>query len=161
MAYKYKYSPEKQARDGQRIAARRAEWFARFGGVCCKCGSDENLQVDHVDPSKKISHRVFSWCDEKREAELGKCQPLCQQCHINKTRAWYLENLPHGNSGAYNKHGCRCEVCMDYMRECSKRKRDKRRKNKYIPRKRRPAESPIDFVAECKVFRADRFSPCA
>jgi hypothetical protein len=43
------------------------------------------LELDHVDPALKVSHRVWSWARERREAELAKCQVLCHDCHVAKT----------------------------------------------------------------------------
>lgn len=69
---------------------RRAEWFA--GKSCAECGSTEDLELDHVDPARKVSHRVWSWAKERREAELAKCRALCGICHAKKTGT----EQPHG-----------------------------------------------------------------
>lgn len=63
---------------------RREKWLQE-NGPCRHCGSWERLEVDHVDPSQKITNRVWSWAKEKREAELRKCQILCHACHLRKT----------------------------------------------------------------------------
>ena len=77
-------------------AARRAAWFA--GKSCAHCGSIENLELDHIDPATKISCNVWGWAQERREAELAKCQPLCHSCHLAKTKA--NGESPHGvNNG--------------------------------------------------------------
>ena len=75
MPYK---DPEKQ-REYQRqwMADRRAEWFS--GKSCVDCGSTEALELDHVDPSIKIDHKVWSWSLERREAELAKCEARCHR----------------------------------------------------------------------------------
>lgn len=65
---------------------RRAEWVAD-NGPCVRCGSEDGLQVDHVDPRKKVSHKVWSWSQCRRETELAKCQVLCDACHHRKTGA--------------------------------------------------------------------------
>jgi 5-methylcytosine-specific restriction endonuclease McrA len=65
------------------IARRRAEWFA--GKVCALCGSRENLELDHIDPAQKVSHRIWSWSGERRNQELAKCRPLCRSCHKPKS----------------------------------------------------------------------------
>jgi 5-methylcytosine-specific restriction endonuclease McrA len=77
--------PEKQ-KEYQRewIARRREEWFDE-NGPCAQCGSDEALQIDHIDREKKVDHRVWSWSKERREAELAKCQVLCGECHGKKS----------------------------------------------------------------------------
>ncbi|QBZ72742.1 HNH endonuclease [Gordonia phage GodonK] len=83
MAYK---DPDKQ-RQYQREwrARRRDEWFA--DKVCVDCNTTENLQLDHVDPSLKIDHRIWSWSAARREAELAKCVVRCHDCHVVKTVA--------------------------------------------------------------------------
>jgi 5-methylcytosine-specific restriction endonuclease McrA len=66
---------------------RRDAWLQE-NGPCQneKCGSWEDLEVDHIDPRDKVDHRVWSWAKERREAELGKCRVLCKKCHKEKTR---------------------------------------------------------------------------
>jgi hypothetical protein len=63
---------------------RRDEWFAA-NGPCVDCGSGENLQLDHTDPKQKVSHRVWSWALDRREAELSKCVARCKACHLLKS----------------------------------------------------------------------------
>lgn len=55
-------------------------------GPCRKCGGSDRLQLDHINPRTKISHDVWLWGKERREAELAKCQVLCTPCHAKKTR---------------------------------------------------------------------------
>jgi 5-methylcytosine-specific restriction endonuclease McrA len=64
--------------------ARRRAWFA--GKVCAECGSGSDLQLDHIDPAAKVSHKVWSWSAERRARELDKCQALCRDCHKKRTR---------------------------------------------------------------------------
>ena len=64
--------------------ARREAWIRR-NGPCVVCGSIEQLQVDHINPMLKITHRVWSWSKLRMEAELKKCQVLCVACHRDKT----------------------------------------------------------------------------
>lgn len=96
-------------------ARKRAEWFA--GKVCVKCGSDQDLQMDHIVEEEKdghikaVSHNVFSWSKAKREAELAKCQVLCEPCHQEKTAAWYAARREHGTATMYRY--CKCQVCRD------------------------------------------------
>ena len=68
---------------------RRLEWLA-IHGPCAACGSWDRLEVDHVDPDKKVTHRVWSWCKDRREAELKKCQALCFTCHKKKSIAHFV-----------------------------------------------------------------------
>ena len=65
------------------MARRRAEYFC--GKRCAHCGATEGLQLDHIDPSTKVHHTVWSWRSSRREEELKKCQPLCATCHKRKT----------------------------------------------------------------------------
>jgi hypothetical protein len=103
------------------IKERRDRWFEE-NGPCCTCGSWINLELDHEDPSTKISHRVWSWSQERRDKELEKCRALCRICHRNKTSA-ELRTLfsvtdptrwKHGTNNTYNKHGCRCKLCRQW-----------------------------------------------
>ena len=96
-------------RDYQRkwIANRRAKFFK---DKVCKCGSTESLQIDHVDPKTKVSHRVWSWSKERFDEEIKKCQILCHECHKEKTRLWNLSRRKHGRT--WYSYGCRCEICF-------------------------------------------------
>lgn len=80
------YKDKDKQREYQRncLAARRLKWFTE-NGPCRHCGSNENLEVDHVNPNDKVSHRIWSWTESKRLEELKKCQVLCKNCHFEKT----------------------------------------------------------------------------
>jgi hypothetical protein len=82
----------KRGYDRQWVAARRAAWFS--DKCCVRCNSVEKLRLDHVDAKTKVrsgDHAIWSWSFERREAELAKCQVLCEPCHIIKT----AENKEH------------------------------------------------------------------
>lgn len=111
------YTGQKK-RDYQRkwIAARRATWLE--GKVCKECGRSDSLNVDHVDPTTKVDHRVWSWSLVRMTDELAKCQVLCAKCHCRKT-AEVDELRPitqHGAAGMYESHKCRCELCREWKR---------------------------------------------
>jgi len=89
-------------------AARRAAWLA--GKVCAHCGATENLEIDHIDPAAKVSHKIWSWAPERREAELAKCQVLCKRCHRLKTSA-ARPLVMHGTNTCYTNRRCRCDLC--------------------------------------------------
>ena len=58
------------------------------GGKCVKCGSNQDLDFDHIDPSTKsasISKLVASSNKVNVIKELSKCQLLCKSCHTLKT----------------------------------------------------------------------------
>ena len=60
-------------------------------GPCARCGANENLEVDHIDPLTKVSHNVWTWAEEKRLEELAKCQVLCHNCHVEKSSEYKLK----------------------------------------------------------------------
>lgn len=80
------------------VARRRASWFE--GKACVRCGAMERLELDHIDPRKKVSHSIWSWTIERRNAELAKCQVLCQPCHKDKMREGheYASGESNGNA---------------------------------------------------------------
>jgi len=69
------------------MAKRRNDWLA--GKSCLVCGSTNNLEVDHIDRTKKKYQISSLWGmninNPNRVAELAKCQVLCHKCHIDKT----------------------------------------------------------------------------
>ena len=66
------------------VKARRDAWLA-LNGPCIKCGSFIDLEVHHVDPTQKVTHRVWSWAVKRRDEELSKCRVLCCDCHKRET----------------------------------------------------------------------------
>lgn len=88
----------------------------------------DNLEVDHIDPDQKISHKVWSWAKPRRDAELAKCQVLCNKCHKNKTLETFrtITRCPQGHEytieNTYFKHGRR-RICRACGRDYVKRKR--------------------------------------
>lgn len=62
---------------------RRDEFFA--GKVCVRCGSMDSLELDHIEPALKESHKIWSWSAARRAAEIAKCQVLCHNCHVLKS----------------------------------------------------------------------------
>lgn len=79
----YKDPAQQQRYQREWIAQRRAEWFQ--GKSCVDCNATTDLQIDHVDPQVKVSHRIWSWSRSRREAELVKCVVRCSSCHLKKT----------------------------------------------------------------------------
>jgi hypothetical protein len=83
------------------------------GKSCVRCGSVDGLEIDHIDPSTKVSHRIWSWSKLRRNEELDKCQVLCHDCHQQKTVVDLMAMRPrfsHGTVARY-KNGCRCDLC--------------------------------------------------
>ena len=80
------------------IARQREEWFS-LNGQCVDCGSSESLQIDHVDNTQKVSHRIWSWSRKRREEELAKCVPRCYPCHQKKSAT----ECHRGESASWSK----------------------------------------------------------
>ncbi|APD17116.1 HNH endonuclease [Mycobacterium phage Lukilu] len=122
MPYK---DPEAQ-RQYQRewVARRRTEYFA--GKSCVECGATEDLRLDHIDPTQKVDHKIWSWSAARREAELTKCQVLCEPCHQEKT-ANDMGYHQHGTVGRYRnpKIKCRCKACTAANTQAQQRQRAK------------------------------------
>lgn len=107
------------------IRKRREAFFK--GKVCVNCGCSKKLELDHIDPAKKITHVIWSWSKERQAAEIAKCQILCHKCHVNKTKndmGWYLR---HGTLNGYVSYKCRCSECRRANRDRSRILRAKKR----------------------------------
>lgn len=107
------------------IAKRKREFFA--GKVCATpgCGSTKDLQLDHKDPDQKVSHKIWSWSDERRATELAKCQVLCKECHKKKTSIDRARHMTHGTEHYYRKYACRCPLCVKAASDARQRRRGK------------------------------------
>jgi len=107
------------------LKQRRLAWIQSHG-PCAVCGSSFRLQVDHIDPAKKVSHRIWSWSAVRREGELAKCQVLCLKHHREKTAAARAAKYKHGTDSMYN-HGCHCAYCTEAHRMTVARWRAKKK----------------------------------
>lgn len=117
IVYQVPYKDKEKRREHGRkwVARRRAEWLV--DKCCVRCGSKEELEVDHIEPGAKFEHRVWSWAKPRMLAELAKCQVLCRTCHDEKTRTdGSLKISTHGGPGMYENHGCRCDECRAWKR---------------------------------------------
>lgn len=90
---------------------RRMAWLSE-NGPCQNCGSWEDLEVDHINGSEKVSHRIWSWSQERRETELAKCQALCAICHQEKSAEECRQRTQneHGG-GVVGIRRCKCDLC--------------------------------------------------
>jgi len=122
------FSSVEQKREYQRnwCQKQRLEFFTDKS--CVMCGSSDNLELDHIDPDEKVSHRIWSFSLKRRDEELTKCQVLCNTCHKTKTKKFlselFTKPVQHGSRYAYKHHGCRCELCSNFYTTY--------RRNKYL-----------------------------
>jgi hypothetical protein len=113
------YADIEQQREYQRAwrDARRREFFV--DKACAHCGSVDELELHHVDPAIKVSHKIWTWSAERRAAEIAKCIVLCNSCHQAETfarlREQAEERFPCGTAPAYRR-GCRCSDCREANR---------------------------------------------
>ena len=118
------YKDKAAQREYQRrwVAERRAEFFA--GKSCAWCGSSDRLELHHANPNKKVHHAIWSWGENRRLNEIGKCIVLCRSCHerghAEARRVEAELRNPCGTFASY-KRGCRCDSCRaanaQYQRE--------------------------------------------
>lgn len=100
---------------------RIAQYKEYLGGRCAKCGATEDLEFDHKVPGSRkfviTTNFEASWVVMK--AELDKCQLLCREHHIEKSRECGEMKSPtsHGSSTMYRHHNCRCEICRMGQRD--------------------------------------------
>lgn len=111
-----KYSKYQKIYQLKRYHARRQEAIENLGGKCVACGTTENLELDHIDPSTKSFPISKLWSISKAKflEELAKCQLLCNSCHIIKSKQDNKKPITHGKYWATYKHKCICEECMSY-----------------------------------------------
>lgn len=90
---------------------RRQEIIDYLGGKCVICGSQENLQFDHIDPSQKLFDIKSKLSLRTSKEEIDKCQLLCRPCHLDKTGE---ENtgFTHGTIYGWMKKKCGCDSCQ-------------------------------------------------
>lgn len=72
----------------ERHKTRRALVVQSLGGCCKNCGSEKDLELDHVDPTSKYKTiaKLSSASEKIYSVEVLKCQLLCRPCHLVKTR---------------------------------------------------------------------------
>lgn len=117
----------------RRYHRRRDAAIEALGGRCVECGSREDLELDHVDPSTKsfeIGKILSTGSEAKVEAELAKCVLRCSSCHRTKT-AMELDWDRHGTYSSYRRRGCRCDACVEAFRV-----RSREHKAKHFARKK-------------------------
>jgi len=132
MPYKDREAKRRHAREW--VRTRRAAWFA--DKRCAHCGSTERLELDHIDPTQKVSHRIWTWSRSRLAAETVKCQVLCENCHKVKTYGVPAASRPHGTLGRYKEGRCRCVACRKANADYEALHRDYR----ILPTLRQPSQ---------------------
>jgi hypothetical protein len=107
---------------------RRQQLLVLAGNECRVCKSTDNLEFNHIDRSSKLITLSGKGLDGRWETileELDKCELLCNNCHLDKTREQYRnkeirpwndkKHLPylHGTARCYSEKACRCEECRN------------------------------------------------
>ena len=106
----YKDKERKREYQRNRVANERKKFFS--SKRCQHCNSKKRLELDHINPTNKTSHSIWSWSLKRRNKELIKRQVLCHACHRSKTTLDQYKTLKHGTTRTlYEKYGCRCEKC--------------------------------------------------
>lgn len=110
----------------KRYHRNRLSAIDQLGGKCEVCGTTENLEIDHIDRSKKEFDlaALFTQGKDRIQRELSKCQVLCQADHKRKTSREM--SVSHGE-GLTGKKNCSCIPCKarkaEYMRNYRKKLR--------------------------------------
>ena len=124
----------------KRRAARREALIWLAGSRCVLCGSDENLEFDHINYETKLfnlSGRSLDTGWSKVYKEYLKCQLLCKQCHQHKTvhkdnrtgGGWNkILDPQHGTWAMYGNYRCRCTECKLWKKNYRAGKVDARNK---------------------------------
>lgn len=114
------YEPERNSDYlKRRYAEQKTAFHAYLGDACARCGTTDDLQIDHVDPSKKSFPVSKLWPRKDLTLvykELDKCQLLCRTHHEEKTaeehRLSREGTFTHGTLYAWQKKKCLCEDCI-------------------------------------------------
>lgn len=113
-----------------------------LGNECRRCKSTKDLEFDHIDPETKSFTIANRWNDdlETLKDELDKCQLLCFDCHVSKSRSDYNDRVTsgklvvkpftHGSSYAWMRLKCLCDICLEAKKQ-SNSIRSKGKRNSY------------------------------
>jgi hypothetical protein len=106
-----------------RRADRRQKLIVILGEVCVRCGTRDDLQIDHKEPGSRSFLLSGDGMDRRWEdiiLESLKCQLLCGPCHRDKSlelgehAGGHNKNhrpLVHGSTRCYQEMPCRCPRC--------------------------------------------------
>ncbi|GLU88930.1 hypothetical protein Agsp01_11850 [Agromyces sp. NBRC 114283] len=118
-----------------RYAAQKQLMFDYLGGVCIVCGTNDDLEIDHRDWCKKTKEAGRLWPLKRYGemfAELDKCQLLCSEHHLQKSKSDWVEqnalkDFTHGTVYGWMKRKCDCGECQRAKRAWNRIRNAKRR----------------------------------
>lgn len=87
-----------------------ADAKAFLGGRCVRCGTYDNLEFDHIDRRTKVAEVIALARGTTQAAfwaEVHKCQLLCREHHLEKTR---IENIGVARPRKVKQRGGRWSV---------------------------------------------------
>jgi hypothetical protein len=118
----------------RRYQERRAMVIEMLGGRCRRCGSVDQLEIDHIDPSSKtydVARILGSASKNRLMSEVVKCQLLCSACHQHKSIIEVGKNSAkgtHGTLSGYRYCGPpRCSECLKVKTAANQKAYQKRK----------------------------------
>lgn len=136
-----KRSPYMRGYMHRRYQERRARALKLLGGVCMSCGTGDDLEIDHKDPTlKKYTVAQFRTISEEDFlAEVAKCQLLCKEHHTEKSIVDAGKVSAKGTHGTLSSYRyCKCDLCRSAANKYNnKRRREKRELAKENPAAKR------------------------
>lgn len=95
-----------------------------LGDKCVVCGTTEDLEFDHIDPTTKLFTIAHGYARKTFYEEVKKCQLLCKKHHILKTKTQgdvpqtvSINEGIHGTGYTYIQKKCRCALCRTWRRK--------------------------------------------
>lgn len=114
-----------------RYYRRREAAIVQLGGKCVVCGSDKDLEIDHIDPKDKeisFGKAISGWSEERIQKELAKAQLLCKEHHTLKSIADRGHKVAKGTHGTISSYRyCKCAECKAANAAAVRRHRAKKR----------------------------------
>lgn len=114
----------------RRYKNRREELLHELGDKCASCGSTNDLEFDHKDPTNKVYDFDYLFMLGKDnivlKEEISKLQLLCSRCHTNKTRLEQSKQVcknGHIRSPENTNSSRACKLCARMYAREYKRKR--------------------------------------
>lgn len=89
LEYYYNNKERIVARQIERRKELLVEAKEKLGGCCVSCGTEHNLEFDHIDDlikSENVGNAVRNTRDTFWK-EVSKCQLMCKDCHKRRTTA--------------------------------------------------------------------------